>query len=235
MLRQAIGDAFRVTRNTPWTSFAIVLTLSLGTGLNAAVFALTYGIFFRPLPYRDPAALVRIDQEIPLGQLQEWQARLRTVDRVAAFASAPHVLRGIGAPHSVRAAFVSDEFFEVLGVQAGVGRTLGSSTGPAGVMLSRRAASVDGVDHEAMLGRPLTIAGLSLPVLGIMPASVSFPSDGLAGAARGLAHSLFGVRPYDPLTFGGIAVAILVVALLACLIPATRASRIDPAEVLRSV
>ena len=45
MLRQAIGDAFRVTRNTPWTSFAIVLTLSLGTGLNAAVFALTYGIF----------------------------------------------------------------------------------------------------------------------------------------------------------------------------------------------
>ena len=178
MLRQAIGDAFRVTRNTPWTSFAIVLTLSLGTGLNAAVLALTYGIFFRPLPYRDPAALVQIDQEIPLGQLQEWQARLRTVDRVAAFASAPHVLRGIGAPHSVRAAFVSDEFFEVLGVQAGVGRTLGSSTGPAGVMLSRRAASVDGVDHEAMLGRPLTIAGLSLPVLGIMPASVSFPSDG---------------------------------------------------------
>ena len=63
MLRPAIGDAFRVTRNTPWTSFAIVLTLSLGTGLNAVVFALTYGIFFRPLPYRDPAALVRIDQE----------------------------------------------------------------------------------------------------------------------------------------------------------------------------
>ena len=35
-----------------------------------------------------------------------------------------------------------------------------------------------------------------------------------------LAHSLFGVRPHTiPLTFGGIAVAILVVALLACLIP----------------
>jgi ABC-type antimicrobial peptide transport system permease subunit len=58
---------------------------------------------------------------------------------------------------------------------------------------------------------------------------------GAAGAARGLAHSLFGVRLYDPLTFGGIAVAILVVALLACLIPAIRASRIDPGEVLRSV
>jgi putative ABC transport system permease protein len=61
---------------------------------------------------------------------------------------------------------------------------------------------------------------------------------GLAGAAmaaRGLSHSLFGIRPYDPLTFATIAMAILAIALLACLIPAIRASRIDPAEVLRSV
>ena len=35
MLRQAAGDAFRVSRNTPWTSATIVLTLALGTGLNA--------------------------------------------------------------------------------------------------------------------------------------------------------------------------------------------------------
>jgi ABC-type antimicrobial peptide transport system permease subunit len=58
---------------------------------------------------------------------------------------------------------------------------------------------------------------------------------GAAGAARGLSRSFFGIRPYDPLTFAGIALAILAIALLACLIPATRASRIDPAEVLRSV
>jgi predicted permease len=178
MLRQAIGDAFRVSRNTPWTSCAIVLTLALGTGLNAAVLALTYGIVLRPLPYRAASQLVQIDQEIPLGQLEEWRARLRTVDRISGFATAPHVLRGIGAPHSVRAAFVSNEFFEVLGVQAGVGRIFGSSNDPAAVILSRRAASAAGMDHEALLGRQLTIAGLSLPVLGIMPASVSFPSDG---------------------------------------------------------
>jgi putative ABC transport system permease protein len=58
---------------------------------------------------------------------------------------------------------------------------------------------------------------------------------GAAGAARALAHSLFGVPPYDPIAFAGVATGILGIALLACLIPAARASRIDPAEVLRSV
>jgi hypothetical protein len=105
MLRQAIGDAFRVTRNTPWTSFAIVLTLSLGTGLNAAVLALTYGIFFRPLPYRDPAALVRIEHDAPLTQLPEFQARRRTVDRVAA--SRASTSSAASAPCTVSAAFVA--------------------------------------------------------------------------------------------------------------------------------
>ncbi len=88
MLRQAAGDAFRVSRNTPWTSATIVLTLALGTGLNASVLALVYGIFYRPLPYRDARSLVRIEHDIPITQLPEFRARLRTVDRVAGFASA---------------------------------------------------------------------------------------------------------------------------------------------------
>jgi predicted permease len=58
---------------------------------------------------------------------------------------------------------------------------------------------------------------------------------GAAAAARALQHSLYGVQPYDPLTFGSIAAGILTVSLLACLLPAIRASRIDPAEVLRSI
>jgi MacB-like periplasmic core domain len=158
MLRQAVRDAFRVSRSTPWTSSTIILTLALGTGLNAAVLALVYGIFFRPLPYRDASRLVQIQQEIPLGQLDEWRARLRTVDRVAAFAGARHVLRGVEARHAVRAAFVSDQFFEVLGVSAAVGRTLDSATGPTGVILSRKAASAADADLGTILGRQLTIA-----------------------------------------------------------------------------
>jgi putative ABC transport system permease protein len=57
---------------------------------------------------------------------------------------------------------------------------------------------------------------------------------GAWGATRALSALLFGVRPSDPLTLAAVPVALLVVAALASWAPAHRASRIDPAEALRS-
>ncbi len=59
---------------------------------------------------------------------------------------------------------------------------------------------------------------------------------GLAGAvlvSRLMAGVLYGVRPSDPLTFGGVALLFIVVALLACYIPARRAVCVDPLMALR--
>ena len=59
---------------------------------------------------------------------------------------------------------------------------------------------------------------------------------GLAGAyalSRLLATLLFGIQPRDPLTFAAVAALLSAVALTACLVPARRASRIDPIVALR--
>jgi putative ABC transport system permease protein len=53
------------------------------------------------------------------------------------------------------------------------------------------------------------------------------------GLTRFIESMLFGVAPTDPLTFAMIVVLLGLVALLACLIPATRAMRVDPIVVLR--
>ena len=54
-----------------------------------------------------------------------------------------------------------------------------------------------------------------------------------AAAVRLIESMLYGTRPLDPAIFAGVAATLLMVAALACLIPAWRASRIDPMQALR--
>jgi ABC-type antimicrobial peptide transport system permease subunit len=59
---------------------------------------------------------------------------------------------------------------------------------------------------------------------------------GLAGAwglTRVLQGLLYGVEPLDPLTYGGMAVLLLAVAILAAYLPARRAASVDPGESMR--
>jgi ABC-type antimicrobial peptide transport system permease subunit len=71
-------------------------------------------------------------------------------------------------------------------------------------------------------GGVLVAVGL---ILGVVGAGV---------AARVMQGLLFGVTPYDPATFAGVAVMMATIGVVACWIPALRASRIDPAITMRA-
>jgi len=75
-----------------------------------------------------------------------------------------------------------------------------------------------------IVGRGMTLA-LSGAAIGLIAAF---------GAARLMKSLLFSVSPQDPLTFAVVPAVLCVVALIACYLPAQRASRVDPLIALRS-
>ncbi|MGI9040842.1 MAG: ABC transporter permease [Gemmatimonadales bacterium] len=89
---------------------------------------------------------------------------------------------------------------------------------------------------RAALGEDPGHTRLSVVVRGMRLVLLSIGVGLLASLAltRLLSGMLFEVKPADPLTFAGIGLLLGVVALLACYLPARRATRVDPATALRS-
>jgi len=77
--------------------------------------------------------------------------------------------------------------------------------------------------------RLVVIEGMTPALIGIAAGVVA-----ALGSGKLLEKMVFGVSAWDPLTLGAVAGALGLVALLASLVPAYRASRLDPQTVLRA-
>jgi hypothetical protein len=107
------------------------------------------------------------------------------------------------------------------GIYSVVAYTVAQSTQEIGIRMALGAQTHDVLKLIIGQGMWLTLLGI---VLGLLAA---------ATLTRLMESLLFGTTPTDPLTFGGIALLLAVVSLLACWIPARRATKVDPMIALR--
>src|SRR5579872_5014040 len=137
--RQDLKYAFRTLMHSPGYTAAALLSLGLGIGANTAIFTLTNAVFLRPLPsVRDPgrvlelytvdhatASAAPLNARTPVScpNFVDFRQQNDVFSGVAAFSGAGVTLTGFGKPVLQGVFLVSANYFDVLGVQAAVGRS----------------------------------------------------------------------------------------------------------------
>jgi putative ABC transport system permease protein len=155
------------------------------------------------------SALLEIDPELPIGDVQtmtERTARALVPQRLAT---------DLATMFAVVSLLLS--MLGIYGVLAGL---VARRTREIGIRMAL-GESVAGVFHLVLTEGMLLIA-----------AGLMFGLFGAIAMARMLKGLLFGVEPTDPVLLGLVALATGCVALLACIVPARRATRVNPVEVL---
>jgi putative ABC transport system permease protein len=205
--RQDIRQAVRGLWKSPGFALVTIATLALGIGANTALFSIFNSLILRPLPVRDPERLALLaagSWSYPVWQQISARADGR-FDGALAWADDTFDVPQGGRPMPVDGAYVSGNFFDVLGVPAFRGRMLAPAddtaappNGPVAVVSHRFWRQHFG-GADDVVGRQITVLiqrqRFPFTVVGVMP-------PGFSGVAVGRSADL--VLPFaaEPLLQG---------------------------------
>ena len=234
---RAIGRRIRKTPNAAWTEIVGVVgnerqdgatrpsptmvywpvrTTDSGDGSPYIQRSLAYAIRSSRLQTPDflpevQRAVWSVNPNLPLARVrtlsliyEESMAQTSFVLVILGIAAAVTLLLGIVGIYGVIAYIVSQRRREI-----GIRMALGARSGDV---------------QRMFIGRGVALAGIGL-VVGLVSASLLM---------RLLSSLLFGVSPFDPLTYAAVVSALALVALVATWIPARHATRVDPMSALRA-
>lgn len=183
--------AFRSLVRSKGLTLAVVLTLALGIGANAAMFTLVRGVLLRPLVNRDEHRLIYLRQTAPgLGpgempfsvpEIQDLRAGMKTVSSFGEFSTIGFTMLGLGDPRVVRAGVVDGNYFEVMGLRPARGRLLDKRddgpTAAGAAVLTYRFWSQQLNADPSVLGKTIRLGDRSAEIVGVLEPSIPYPAE----------------------------------------------------------
>jgi putative ABC transport system permease protein len=225
----AVGQRIKIgpPENQPWLTIVGVVGNVNHNGLDSEPDLATYEPHGKR-PWSEMVLLVRTNVE-PTTLAAPVQAELKQAEReilIEEVTSMSGRLRNSVAPQRLNLVLLSSFAFIALvlaavGIYGVMAQAVTQRTQEIGIRMALGAQVKDVVTLMLRNGMTLALIGVGI---------------GLVGAfwlTRLMRKLLFGVTPTDGATFAIVAGILLVVALLACYLPARRAAKIDPLEALR--
>jgi putative ABC transport system permease protein len=190
-----VRDAARGLRREWAYAITVVSTLALTIGAATAVFSIVNGILLKPLAYRESHRLVAVREiwrqraertsavEVNEQHFEYWRRHTHAFEALAQFIVLPMNLTGVGDATPINVGRVSGSLFEVLQVQAALGRTLTPADEPS----DRPAVAVitDAMWRQRfradprVIGRTLVLNGMPQTIVGVLRPDFRLPTERL--------------------------------------------------------
>lgn len=180
---QDVQYGFRTLRKSPGFTTVALLTLAIGIGANTAIFSFVDGVLLRPLPYANAGRIMRVLEKPPGGpdarngistlNFLDWQHQNTVFQYMAARTGGSVTLTGSGEPVRLRGERMSAHGFDILGVQAVLGRTFAADEDQAGkskvAVLSHSLWVTQFGSDPGVVGRVIQLDGEPHTVIGVLP------------------------------------------------------------------
>jgi putative ABC transport system permease protein len=180
--------ALRILWQRPAYATVAILSLALGIGACTAIFSVVDAVLWRSLPFPQAERIVSVREVDAQGRQRTFaepnfldlRARNKTLAAAAEYVVGLVTILGGSEPVRAQGAFVSQDFFKVLGAQPEIGRGFLEEDARAGA--NPVAVVSYGYWRRLLGGRadlaatPLHIGDMSYTVVGVMPRGFNFPN-----------------------------------------------------------
>src|SRR2546421_1044244 len=190
MVMNDLRFAFRQLRKSPGFTVIAVLTLALGIGANSAIFSVVNHVLLRPLPYPHPERLVYLNEvaggtntSIALPDYVDWRNDSKSFENLAISRLESRNLSGIPGhePERISVAYVTANFFKVIGLPPQIGRTFADDEdkpgAPSLAVISDRLWDRAFHRDPKIVGQPMNFHGTPITVIGVMPREMDSPHN----------------------------------------------------------